>query len=110
MNRAITFYQRTLICCERVLGGDHPNTLTTRNNLASADEAAGDPGRAIPLHQQRLADCERVLGGDHPTTLASRTCVAAPQHARRECRPHLLVSNICSSGYWSGSHPNGSVR
>ena len=43
-----------------MLGEDHPDTLTSRNNLASAYQAAGDLGRAIPLYEQTLAD--RVAG------------------------------------------------
>jgi Tetratricopeptide repeat len=53
-----------------VLGGDHPDTLTSRNDLAGAYESAGDLGRAISLYETTLADCERVLGGDHPITKA----------------------------------------
>jgi Tetratricopeptide repeat len=61
---------------ERVLGPDHPSTLTARGNLANAYAAAGRAGKAIPLHQQALADRERVLGPDHPGTLASRNNLA----------------------------------
>ncbi|MET9252012.1 tetratricopeptide repeat protein, partial [Nonomuraea sp. NPDC003709] len=58
--------------CERVLGGDHPDTLASRSNLAHAYRAAGDLGRAIPLYEATLADCERVLRADHPLTRAVR--------------------------------------
>ncbi|HZK05730.1 MAG TPA: tetratricopeptide repeat protein, partial [Actinomycetaceae bacterium] len=43
-------FEATLTDSIRVLGPDHPNTLASRNNLASAYRAAGDLGRAIPLH------------------------------------------------------------
>jgi tetratricopeptide (TPR) repeat protein len=66
---------------ERVLGGDHPHTLTSRNNLAGAYQTAGDLGRAIPLHEQTLAELERVLGGDHPHTLTSRNNLAGAYQA-----------------------------
>ena len=52
---------------ERVLGPDHPDTLTARNNLAIAYRGAGRPDEAISLHEQALAARERVLGPDHPT-------------------------------------------
>ena len=39
----------------RVLGEDHPDTLTSRGNLAGAYQAAGDLGRAIPLYEQTLS-------------------------------------------------------
>ncbi len=38
---AIPLLERTLADCERVLGPDPPNTLTSRNNLAMAYQDAG---------------------------------------------------------------------
>jgi Tetratricopeptide repeat len=65
----------------RLLGADHPDTLSSRNNLAYAYEAAGDPARAIPLLEQTLADSVRVMGADHPQTKAVRAnLTAARQH------------------------------
>ena len=60
----------------RVLGADHPQTLTSRNNLAYAYQSAGRLGEAIPLYEQVLADRTRVLGPDHPDTLTSRNNLA----------------------------------
>ena len=60
-----------------MLGPDHPQTLTSRNNLAYAYQDAGDLGRAIPLYEQTLADCVRVLGADHPQTKIVRGNLAA---------------------------------
>ncbi len=51
-----------------MLGSDHPDTLTSRNNLAYAYQSAGDLGRAIPLYLKTLAACERELGQDHSLT------------------------------------------
>ncbi|KOV85961.1 tetratricopeptide repeat protein, partial [Nocardia sp. NRRL S-836] len=53
-----------------------PNTLSSRNNLANAYQAAGDLDRAIPLHEATLTDRERLLGPDHPNTLSSRNNLA----------------------------------
>jgi hypothetical protein len=61
---------------ERMLGADHPDTLATRNNLATAYRAAGRTAEAITLHEQNLADRERVLGTDHPDTLTTRNNLA----------------------------------
>jgi len=55
-----------------VLGPDHPDTLTSRNNLAYAYKSAGQLDQAIPLYQATLTDCERVLGPDHPMTSTVR--------------------------------------
>ena len=61
---------------EEILGPDHPDTLTSRNNLAGAYYSAGRLGEAIPLFEQVLADSVRVLGDDHPDTLTSRNNLA----------------------------------
>ena len=59
-----------------MLGPDHPNTLTSRSNLANAYQAAGRINEAITLHEQTLATWERMLGPDHPNTLTSRSNLA----------------------------------
>ncbi|WP_323185818.1 tetratricopeptide repeat protein [Streptomyces sp. NBC_00378] len=50
----------------RVLGEDHPNTLTTRNNLASWRGEAGDAAGAAQAFTDLLDHMVRVLGEDHP--------------------------------------------
>ncbi|NAS27393.1 tetratricopeptide repeat protein [Herbidospora sp. NEAU-GS84] len=74
--RAIPLLEQTLADYGQMLGGDHPSTLASRNNLASAYQKAGDLGQAISLHEQNLANCERLLGGDHHHTLTSRNNLA----------------------------------
>ena len=66
---------------ERVLGPDHPDTLTTRNNLAGAYHFAGRFGEAIELFERVLADRVRVLGPDHPDTLTTRNNLAFVYHS-----------------------------
>ena len=53
-------------------GADHPNTLTARNNLATAYRIAGRTDEAIRLLEQNPNRQERVLGADHPDTLTAR--------------------------------------
>ena len=72
LSRAIATGTRPLADTERVLGADHPDTLSSRNNLARTYQSAGRLDQAIPLYEQTLADRERVLGADHPQTLTSR--------------------------------------
>ncbi|MFD4915178.1 tetratricopeptide repeat protein [Streptomyces virginiae] len=72
-----TYLQRAHADYLRVLGEDHPSTLTSRNNLAGAYESAGDLGRAIPLYEQNLTDTVRVLGQEHPITGTVRGNLAA---------------------------------
>ena len=63
---ALTLHERTLADRERLLGADHPSTLTSRNNLAMAYRAAGRTAEAVPLLERTLADCERLAGGRPP--------------------------------------------
>ncbi|WP_181725773.1 tetratricopeptide repeat protein, partial [Nocardia gipuzkoensis] len=45
--RRSELYEQTLIDRERILGAEHPDTLTSRNNLASTYQAAGRTAEAI---------------------------------------------------------------
>ncbi len=69
--------ERVLLDFERVLGEDHPDTLTARGNLAASYWQAGRTGEASALLERVLADRERVLGADHPDSLTARDSLAA---------------------------------
>ena len=60
----------------RVLGMDHPDTLTARHNLADAHQAAGHLSEAISLFEEALAGRMRILGPIHSDTLVSRSHLA----------------------------------
>ena len=57
-------------------GRDHPDTLTTRNNIAHWTGEVGDAREALRLFRALLPDQERVLGRDHPDTLTTRHNIA----------------------------------
>ena len=61
---------------EDVLAPDHPDTLTTRNNLAFAYDSVGRFAEAIELFEQVLDEHKRLLGADHPYTLTTRNNLA----------------------------------
>ena len=61
---------------EDVLGPDHPDTLTVRNNLVCAYDSVGRFAEAIDAWEELLRDCQRVLGPDHPYTLNVRNNLA----------------------------------
>ena len=69
-------HEQTLTDRERVLGPDHPDTLITRNNLATAYRDAGRLEEPSPCYEQTLTDRERILGPDHPDTLITRNNLA----------------------------------
>ncbi|MEU9922568.1 tetratricopeptide repeat protein [Streptomyces griseoluteus] len=66
---------------ERILGDDHPATLTARNNLANSYSDAGRIQEALDLRERVLADRERILGDDHPATLTARNNLARARDA-----------------------------
>ena len=76
LTEAITLNVQLLTDRIRVLGEDHPDTLTILNNLAGAYESAGRLDEAITLNVQLLTDSIRILGPDHPDTLTSRNNLA----------------------------------
>jgi thioredoxin-like negative regulator of GroEL len=72
--------QRTYDASCRVLGEDHPDTLTSANNVASALRALGDLAGARDLQQRTYGTFGRVLGENHPDTLTSATNLAVTLH------------------------------
>jgi tetratricopeptide (TPR) repeat protein len=56
---------------KRVLGQEHPDTLTSMVNLASTYRNQGRWKEAEELQTRELDICSRVLGQEHPDTLSS---------------------------------------
>jgi tetratricopeptide (TPR) repeat protein len=56
---------------EKVLGLEHPHTLTSVSNLGSVLESQGKYEEAEAMHRQALKGREKVLGPEHPHTLTS---------------------------------------
>ena len=81
LSEAITLYEQVLTDSIRILGEDHPDTLTSRNKLAYVYHAAGRLNEAITLYEQVLTDSIRILGEDHPDTLTSRDNLAGAYRA-----------------------------
>ncbi|MFD3458861.1 FxSxx-COOH system tetratricopeptide repeat protein [Nocardia fluminea] len=73
---ALAHLRRALTDREQILGEKHADTLTSRNNLANAYQAAGKVAEAIPLYERTLTDREQILGEKHPDTLTSRNNLA----------------------------------
>ena len=74
--QVIMIGERLVADQERFLGPDHPDTLSSRNNLAAAYRDAGRMEEAITMLEQVLATRERVLGPRHPATVFSQSNVA----------------------------------
>jgi len=75
--QAVDYWADLASASERVSGSGHPNTLTSRSDLASAYHDAGRLAEAVATIEQTLTDGERFLGADHPDTLNSRGKLAS---------------------------------
>jgi hypothetical protein len=60
----------------RILGAEHPETLTSMNSLAASLWAAGDLEGARALYEDVIAGRSKVHGADHPYTVASASDLA----------------------------------
>ena len=69
-------YEETLRLSREKLGPEHPDTLTSMHNLATAYRAAGRTAEAIELHEETLRLQREQLGLEHPNTLSSMNCLA----------------------------------
>ncbi|MET9117571.1 tetratricopeptide repeat protein, partial [Streptomyces longwoodensis] len=59
VTEALELRERVLADRERLLGPDHPDTLTSRSNLANSYSDAGRVTEALELRERVLADRER---------------------------------------------------
>ena len=69
-------YRQTLELKEKVLGREHPDTLSSMNNLAMVLEKQGNYIEAEEIHRQKLELKEKVLAREHPSTLGSMNNLA----------------------------------
>ncbi|RPB04715.1 hypothetical protein L873DRAFT_1279880 [Choiromyces venosus 120613-1] len=64
-------FRHTLGSKEKVLGPDHPDTLTSVDSLAVVLRDLGRYDESETMFQRALESQEKVLGSDHPYTLIS---------------------------------------
>jgi tetratricopeptide (TPR) repeat protein len=75
----------------RVLGDDHPDTLTAMNSLGESRRHLGNLQGARDLLKQTLAARQRVLGPDHPDTLQSMSSLGETLRALGDLRGALTL-------------------
>jgi len=63
------FYTKALQLYEKILGKEHPHTITSINNLATFYNAQGRYGEAEPFYTKALQLYEKILGKEHPHTI-----------------------------------------
>ncbi|KAG1681630.1 hypothetical protein FOA52_014139 [Chlamydomonas sp. UWO 241] len=76
------FCRETLEIEERVLGEDHPGTLTMVHSLRYIQHCTGHLDDAEDLYRTALRGRNKVLGPDHPDTLATLTNLATLLYER----------------------------
>ena len=81
-HRAEFYFRQAYELAELTYGPEHPNTLSSRNNLANALDDQGKHAEAEAEHRAVLTSRERVLGPEHPDTLASRNNLAVALRAQ----------------------------
>jgi serine/threonine protein kinase len=74
--QAIRQHERALQLRRSIRGPDHPETLTSLDNLAVAYFSAGRVAEALPLSEEALKLRRIQLGPDHPDTLESMNNLA----------------------------------
>ncbi len=70
-NQAEALYLRCLEARERLLGPEHPDTLTTVGNLGLLYSNKGDYEQAEAFYNRCLEARQRLLGPEHPDTLTT---------------------------------------
>jgi transcriptional regulator with XRE-family HTH domain/tetratricopeptide (TPR) repeat protein len=102
-------FERALALDENRLGPEHPQTLTSVNNLAYCLYALGDAAGALPLYRRALKSRERVLGPEHPQTLTSVNNLAGCLYALGDATGALPLYRRAAEGLeqlLGPEHPN----
>jgi len=87
---------------KRVLGAEHPDTLTAAGNLAASLSDQGKYDEAEKIEREVLAVRKRVLGADHPETLTTAGDLGAPSAASCAAWRGLLSRARRRRSGWEG--------
>jgi tetratricopeptide (TPR) repeat protein len=86
-------HRQALRLRETVLGKEHPDTLTSMNNLASVLSNQGKYEQAEEMLRQALRLQEMVLGKEHPSTLVSKNNLAYNRKLQSQIQRETLGSD-----------------
>lgn len=105
---ALSLFERALAISEKVLGPNHPSTMSSLNNLASLYQAQGNYTQALPLYKEALAISEKMLGSSHPETANLLNNLASLYRALgnyEQARPLFKQALAISEKMFGPSHP-----
>jgi tetratricopeptide (TPR) repeat protein len=94
-NRALPMHEECLTKRKRILGNDHPDTLTSLNDLAMLFENIFQYDRALSMYEDCLARRKRILGEEHPCTLASLNNLASLLESMGQRKRALPMHEEC---------------
>ena len=90
---------QVLAARRQMLGDDHPDTLTSMDNLAETRRLGGELQAAHDLNEQTFAARQRILGDDHPDTLDSMDNLALTRGALGDLQgAHQLHEQTLTAG------------
>eukprot|EP00955_Chlamydomonas_euryale_P078335 363132-Chlamydomonas_euryale.AAC.15 len=101
-------YRQVLASRTKILGEEHPNTLTSMNNLAMLLKSNGKLKDAEPLCKKTLQGRVRVLGENHPNTLSALSNLASVIKVLANYRQLLRLQKIMqqSATLTNSAHPD----
>jgi hypothetical protein len=92
---------------KRVLGQDHPDTLSSIANLALIYWDQGRWKEAEELQVQAVNGLRTTLGEDHPSTVVSIANLASFHEERAASHPMLCMNKLMEGPAIFGSLGNG---
>ncbi|MFJ6886943.1 tetratricopeptide repeat protein [Streptomyces californicus] len=106
---ATTYWQRLAAESERLLGSEHPDTVSARLNLAASYWQSGRTQEAIGIEERVVADRERLLGSEHPDTARARVNLAASYGRAGRVQEAIGMGERVvadSERLWGSEHPD----
>lgn len=89
LGEAREIFRAVLTDRRRVLGPEHPRTLTTLHELAWIAACRGETAEAESSYSTVLNQRRRILGEDHPETLATQKALEELRCGRTVDAQHL---------------------
>jgi tetratricopeptide (TPR) repeat protein len=89
-------HRRELLGSEKVLGPEHPDTLTSVSQLGLVLARQGKYAEAEAMHRRALQGREKVLGPEHPDTLTSMQNLAFTLKQLGKFSDALSLLNKCA--------------
>ncbi len=77
--KALEYFQQSLVFVKKALPADHPNVLTVTHNVAATYSSLGDLATAEKMERDILAAKRRILGNDSPEVGGTLEALAVTQ-------------------------------